>query len=145
MSILAQLKLSNIKRPTQQPITEHRRAKLAEKIGQQLLLAQAQAAGETYAPKRYKIKRYEDGSTQTVEVVRRVRQWWWIVEGGRMCFNIRYGSRVLELTKGKSTVGVANTDELIDALSLIQSAVTSGELDAQIEAASVAVRKGFKQ
>ena len=145
MSTLAQLKLSNIKRSAQLSPIEHRRNKLAKKIGEQILLVQAQAAGETYTQKRYKIQRNEDGSSRTVEVAKRVRQWWWAAEGGRVCLNIRYGSKVLELAKGKSTVEVANNDELIGTLSLIQSAVTAGELDAQIEAASGAVRKGFKQ
>jgi hypothetical protein len=102
-------------------------------------------SGQTYTQKRYKIQRNEDGSSRTVEVAKRVRQWWWAAEGGRVCLNIRYGSKVLELAKGKTTVEVANNDELIGTLSLIQSAVTAGELDAQIEAASGAVRKGFKQ
>jgi len=145
MSTLTQLKLSNTKRSTQLSPIEHRRNKLANKIGEQILLAQAQAAGETYTQKRYKIQRNEDGSSRTVEVAKRVRQWWWAAEGGRVCLNIRYGSKVLELAKGKTTVEVANNDELIGTLSLIQSAVTAGELDAQIEAASGAVRKGFKQ
>ena len=145
MSTIAQLKLSNTKRSTQLSPIEHRRNKLANKIGEQILLAQAQAAGETYTQKRYKIQRNEDGSSRTVEVAKRVRQWWWAAEGGRVCLNIRYGSKVLELAKGKSTVEVANNDELIGTLSMIQSAVTAGELDTQIEAASGAVRKGFKQ
>ena len=145
MSTLAALKLSSTKRSTQLSLIEHRRNKLATKIGEQILLAQAQQAGETYTQKRYKIQRNEDGSSRTVEVAKRVRQWWWAAEGGRVCVNIRYGSKVLELAKGKSTIEVANAAELINTLSLVQSAVVAGELDAQIEAASGAVRKGFKQ
>jgi hypothetical protein len=144
MSTLAALKLSSTKRSTQLSPIEHRRNKLATKIGEQILLAQAQQAGETYTQKRYKIQRNEDGSSRTVEVAKRVRQWWWAADGGRVCVNIRYGSRVLELAKGKSTIEVANAGELINTLSLVQSAVTAGELDAQIEAASGAVRKGFR-
>jgi hypothetical protein len=145
MSTLTQLKITNTRKPTQQPAIIQQRNKLAGKIGEQILLARALAAGETYTQKRYKIQRMEDGSSRTVEVAKRVRQWWWAGDGGRVCVNIRYGSKVLELAKGKSTVEVASNDELISTLSLIQSAVTAGELDTQIEAASGAVRKGFKQ
>ena len=145
MSTLSALKLSSIKRSTQLSPIEHRRNKLATKIGEQILLARAQQAGDTYTQKRYKIQRNEDGSSRTVEVIKRVRQWWWAADGGRVCVNIRYGSRVLELAKGKSTIEVANADELINTLSLVQSAVVAGELDTQIEAASGAVRKGFRQ
>ena len=144
MSTLTQLKLTNSKRSTQLSPIEHRRLKLAGKIGEQILLARAQQAGETYTLKRYKIQRDEDGSSRTVEVAKRVRQWWWAADGGRVCVNIRYGSKILELAKGKSTVEVASADELINTLSLVQSAVVAGELDTQIEAASGAVRKGFR-
>jgi len=145
MNTLTQLKLSNTKRSTQLSPIEHRRNKLAGKIGEQILLAKAQAAGETYTQKRFKIQRNEDGSIRTVEVAKRVRQWWWAADGGRICLNIRYGSKVLELAKGKSTVEVTSGEELISTLSLVQSAVIGGELDTQIETASDAVRKGFKQ
>ena len=144
MSTLSALKLSSIKRSTQLSPIEHRRNKLATKIGEQILLARAQQAGDTYTQKRYKIQRNEDGSSRTVEVIKRVRQWWWAADGGRVCVNIRYGSRVLELAKGKSTIEVANAQELVNTLSLVQSAVVAGELDTQIEAASGAVRKGFR-
>jgi len=35
--------------------------------------------------------------------------------------------------------------ELIDTLTTVKEAVFAGELDAQIEASSVSLRKGFKQ
>jgi len=50
---------------------------------------------------------------------------------------------VLELAKGKSAVEVASNKDLVPALELIKTAVSNGELDAQIEAASTALRKGF--
>ena len=59
--------------------------------------------------------------------------------------NIRYGNRVLELAKGKSAIEVATPAELINTLELIRKAVSDGELDAQIDGASGAVKAGFKK
>jgi hypothetical protein len=82
---------------------------------------------------------------KTLEVPRRVKPWWWISESGKVCVSIRYGSKVLELSKGKAAVEVANPDELASTLEAVRRAVEAGELDAQIEAASGALRSGFKR
>jgi hypothetical protein len=50
---------------------------------------------------------------------------------------------VLELAKGKSAIEVANSKDLVPTLELIKQAVINGELDAQMEAASSSLRKGF--
>jgi hypothetical protein len=50
---------------------------------------------------------------------------------------------VLELAKGKTAVEVANSKDLVPTLELIKAAISNGELDTQIEAASIALRKGF--
>jgi hypothetical protein len=58
---------------------------------------------------------------------------------------IKYGTRVLELAKGKHSIEVANANDLIKALELVKQAVELGELDAQLEQASGSVRKGFRK
>jgi hypothetical protein len=58
---------------------------------------------------------------------------------------VRYGSRVLELAKGKNAIELASGDELIAALQALKTATLAGELDAAIEAASGALRAGFKK
>jgi hypothetical protein len=58
---------------------------------------------------------------------------------------VRYGSKVLELSKGKSAVEVANPEDLIKTLETVRSAVEAGDLDPQIEAASGALKAGFRQ
>ena len=52
---------------------------------------------------------------------------------------------MLELAKGKSAIEVASAAELIGTLELVRKAVNDGELDAQIDTASGAVRAGFKK
>jgi hypothetical protein len=145
MSTLAQLKLSNTRKPTQQPAIIQQRTKLAKRIWEQMELARAQQAGDTYASKRLKTVVGTDGVKRTVEVGKRVKAWWFVADNGKLCLNIRYGSRLLELAKGKTAVEIANADELINTLALIKTAVVDGELDAQIEAASGQLRAGFKR
>jgi hypothetical protein len=52
---------------------------------------------------------------------------------------------VLELAKGKVAVEVSNEKDLVPTLELIKTAVLSGELDTQIEAAALKLRDGFAQ
>ena len=145
MSTLAQLKLSNIRKPTQQPAIVQQRTKLAKRIWEQMELAKAQQAGDTFASKRLKSVIGTDGVKRTVEVAKRVKPWWFVADTGKLCLNIRYGSKLIELAKGKTTVEIANTDELIATLNIVKVAVLAGELDAQIEAASGQLRSGFKR
>lgn len=145
MTALAALKLTNTRKPTQQPAIIQQRNKLAKRIWEQIELAKAQAAGGTFASKRLKSVKGEDGIRRTVEVAKRVKPWWFVADNGKVCLNIRYGAKLIELAKGKTTIEVANADELLKVLDIVKVAVIDGELDAQIEAASGQLRAGFKR
>ena len=145
MTSLATLKLTNTRKPTQQPAIIQQRTKLANRIWEQMELAKAQAAGGTFASKRLRSIQGEDGIRRTVEVAKRVKPWWFVADNGKVCLNIRYGAKVIELAKGKTAIEVANADELLKVLDIVKSAVIDGELDAQIEAASGQLRAGFKR
>jgi hypothetical protein len=145
MSTLTQLKLSNTRKPTQQPAIIQQRTKLAKRIWEQMELAKAQEAGDTFASKRLKTVVGTDGVKRTVEVAKRVKAWWFVADTGKLCVNIRYGSKLLELAKNKTTVEVADVAELIETLGIVKAAVIEGELDTQIQAASGQLRSGFKR
>jgi hypothetical protein len=49
----------------------------------------------------------------------------------------------VELAKGKSTIEVTTPTDLIPTLELIKRAVEAGELDKEIETASIKLREGF--
>ena len=89
--------------------------------------------------------RDEDGVRRTVEEPKRVRAWWWNAENGKIALNVRYGAKVVELAKGKSTIEVAAPADLIPTLELIKKAVEAGELDKEIESASIKLREGFSK
>ena len=58
---------------------------------------------------------------------------------------MRYGSRVLDIAKGKNAIEIASMNDLITVIETVKSAVETGELDAQIEAASGSLKAGFKK
>jgi len=144
MSAIATLALINSKRRrTVSPIV-HRRNKLIAKIVEQIELIKAQKDGRLYAPKKLKtFTNVDTGERRTIETTKRVREWFWTSDSGKINFSVRYGSKVIELAKGKNAVEVANTDELISTLAMIKEAVTAGELDEAINSASDKLRSGF--
>ncbi len=101
---------------------------------------------ETFTCKRLKTVTDSDGIRQTVEVNKKVKQWWF-VQNNKVCVQVKYGSKVVPLSaKGdKNSVEVSNADELIDVLNKLDQAVLSGELDSQIEQASELVKARFKK
>ena len=85
------------------------------------------------------------GLKKQIQVTKRIKPWWFVAENGKVCVSIKYGSWTIELAKGKPSVEVANTADLIKALETIKTAVEAGELDAQIDLASSSLRSGFKK
>lgn len=121
-----------------------RRNKLTGKIAHQIAAAKAHIAGDTYAAKRAKfVKDAESGERKQVEMSTRVRPWWWKSESGKLMLSVRYGSKPLELSKGKNAIELASMAEVVSALETRQEAANAGELDAQIEQASSTLREGF--
>jgi hypothetical protein len=143
MSTLNALKLSTAKKSINTTPVVHRRNKLGKKLWEQIQLAQAHLAGKQFTTTRFQTVRDEDGVRRSVEVPKRVRAWWWNSDNGKIALNVRYGARVVELAKGKSTIEVAAPTDLIPTLELIKKAVEAGELDTQIETASIKLREGF--
>ncbi len=144
MALFSTLKLVAAKKPTFVSPVQARRNKLSTRLWEQIELAKAQRNGTVFAPTRTKTIRDEEGNTRTVERSRRIKQWWFISEAGKVCIAVRYGARVLELAKGKSAIEVATPAELINALETIRSAVDAGELDVQLENASNSLRSVFE-
>lgn len=144
MSAFSGLKLVAAKRPQTAAPAVVRRAKLAGQITEQMELVRANAAGTTYAPMRVRsVLDKATGLRSSVEHAKRVRQWWFTADTGRVCLQVRYGTRVLELAKGKNSIDVGTNAELLGVLETVKKCVELGELDTQIDAASAAVRARF--
>jgi hypothetical protein len=143
MSTLSALKLTTAKRSTGISPQVQRRLKLVKKIDDQIALAKALSTGGTYTTSRFRTIKDDEGGSRSIEIQKKVRPWWFPTETGKIALSIRYGARVVEISKGKSAIEVASGDDLINALSVVRKAVDAGELDAQIESASIKLREGF--
>ncbi len=143
MSTLSALKLTAAKRSTGISPQVQRRLKLIKKIDDQIALAKALATGGTYTTSRFRTVKDDEGGSRSVEIQKKVRPWWFPTETGKIALSIRYGARVVEINKGKTAIEVASGDDLINALSVVRKAVDAGELDTQIESASIKLREGF--
>lgn len=141
---LAALKFTTAKKPTQLSPIHIRRNKLAVRIDEQIALATALAEGRIHAPSKTKLVTDADsGEKRSVETAKKVKQWWWATDSGKLALTVRYGARVLELAKGKNAIEVASASELVKTLELVKAAAGAGELDDVITAASDKLRKAF--
>jgi len=143
MTSLGTLKLTATQKPVQQSQTQQRRNKLAKRLWEQIELARAQATGSVYAPIKFKTITSADGVRRQVEQHKRVKQWWFVADSGKLALSVRYGTKLLELAKGKWAVEVGTDKDLVSVLETIKTAVLEGELDAQIDAAANKLRAGF--
>ena len=145
MSTLNGLKLvASKKNQSVAPIVV-RRNKLIQKLHQQLELCEAQKSGNTYAPKR--LRTFTDkhsGERKTIETIKRVREWFWVGDNGKINLSVKYGAKTLALNKkGANAIELANGDELISVIKSLKLAVANGELDDAINEVSTATRQAF--
>lgn len=75
----------------------------------------------------------------------RIKPWFWTGEKGECLLAINYGSKQIELLKGKTAIDVGAVENLCTVLDTVIDAVRNGELDTQIESASAKLRDGFKK
>jgi len=144
MTALTGLKLTAAQKPTQMPPVQQRRNKLAKRLWEQMELAKAQQVGSTFAPTKFRtVKDATTGERKQVEMNKRVKAWWFVADNGKLVLSVRYGTKLLELAKGKWAVEVGAEKDLLGVLDVIKTAVLAGELDAQIEVAANKLRDGF--
>jgi hypothetical protein len=146
MATFSTLKLSAAVKPTSIPAIQMRRNKLVKRLWEQCELAKAQQTGTLFAPTKFRsVVENDTGIRRQVETPKRVKPWWFVTDAGKLALSVRYGTRVLELTKGKVAVEVGSEKDLVPTLELIKTAVLNGELDTQIETAANKLRDGFAQ
>jgi hypothetical protein len=145
-SPLATLKLTTARKPRALPDVIKRRNKLLKKLCEQRELAQAQLEGRMYTPKRLRSLRDAATGERTLrEMPIRIKAWWWTGEKNETLLSIYYGSKTLELAKGKTAIEIADGKQLVSVLETVITATQNAELDVLIEAASVKLRDGFKK
>lgn len=146
-TVLSSLKVINAVKQVANDSTQFRREKLCKKLDEQINLAIAVSEGNTYTVKRQRnIKDKDSGLTTTVEVNKRVRQWWFVNrDTNKVALQLRYGTKVIEFAKGKNAIEVNSGEELITTLQKLRTATMRGELDECINTASLLVKARFKK
>lgn len=145
-ALLNSLKFTAAKKNRAVPDVVRRRTKLLQKLDEQRQLALASSQGQHYAPTRLRAVRDADTGSRIARAVPvRIKAWFWTGERGETLLAIKYGSRQIELQKGKSAIDVGSVANLVPTLDTVIAAVRSGELDSAIEAVSAKVREGFKK
>lgn len=145
-SFLSTLKLTAARKTRALPTVVKRRNKLLIKLAEQRMLADAHAHGQHYTPTRFRSFADADTGTRIVKQVPvRIKSWFWTGEKGECLLAINYGSRQIELQKGKTAIDVGDVKNLCAVLDTVIDAVRNGELDLQIESASTKLRDGFKK
>ena len=145
MAFLSNLKLVvSKKHQTVAPIVQ-RRNKLINKLHEQIELCEAQQAGKTYAPTRLKTyTNKQTGERMTVEATKRVKEWFWIGDSGKVNLAVKYGAKTLPLNaKGANAIELKDGNELIATLKELKVATANGELDEAITKVSNATREAF--
>lgn len=143
MATLASLKLSAAQKATSVTGAQARRTKMLKAIGEQIAIAKALQDGAPPVVTKLRSVTSETGERKLVESNKRVKQWWFATDNGKLAINLRYGARMLELAKGKFAIEVASEKELVPTLEALKSIAAAGELDAAIETASIKLREGF--
>jgi hypothetical protein len=144
MTSLGTLKLVAAKKATHIAPVQQRRNKLAKRLWEQAQLARALATGTNFAPVKHKtVWDKASGERKQVETRKRIKQWWFVADNGKLALSVHYGTKTLELAKGKWAVEVASDADVAPTLDAIKQAVLAGELDVQIEAAANKLRAGF--
>jgi len=147
MSIVTNLKLiTTVKSNAVSPVLQ-RRSKLLAKVQEQLDMCEAKRNQQPYAPKRLKtVTNKETGERTTVETIKRVKEWFWITEDGKINLAVKYGAKTLPLNKkGANAIELMNGTALIGTLHKLKEAVIAGEFDDAISEVSDATRKAFKK
>ena len=146
MTALSTLKLTVARKPDTLPQALQRRNKMLGRIAEQIELATAQANGTTHLFTR--VRSFTDKATgvrKQVETSKRVKAWWFISDNGKLALTVRYGAKLLELSRGKYAIEVATPAELVGTLEIVRTAVENGELDDAIDSAANKLKSGFSK
>ena len=134
---LADVKLVSAVRPTFQHPVALKRLKFISRVSEQLEIANLLMKGE-----QIPFTSFHD--PVSLKRPRKVSPWWWTDKDGKYLMTIKYGSKVIELAKGKPAVQAETLEQIIEVLKSLKLATSNGELDLHLTQASELIRKKFK-
>ena len=128
MSHLAKLNLKTVQRVIQKDPVIARREKLIAGIVEQKLVLEAMLRGETYEVRVKRWRNNEAGERVQIDDAKRIRPWWFEQDNG-WYVQVRYGSRILNISGKSNSVFVGQLQEVAAVLDAFQDAAEAGELD----------------
>lgn len=131
-NILKTLSLSVLPTVLAMNPAQHRRTKLIRKLMEQKAIAEADRDGREPSIMQRRWVSNETGSRILIDAPKRIKRWWITDATGNCLLAIRYGSKVLEIEKGKTAIIVGKPDQLVPTIDTIIAAVNAGELDGQL-------------
>lgn len=145
-NFLKTLSLSVLPTATHMSPEQHRRMKLIGKLSEQKAIAEADRDGRDPQLTRRRWVTTEQGTKTLIDSPKRIKRWWQNDAQGNCLLVVRYGSKVLELEKGKAAIIVGKPDNLIPLLDTLIAAVDAGELDSHLAQMGLAqpLRKAAK-
>ena len=129
MTLLNALTLTTHIKNTEHAPHVKRRYKLVAKIEEQLKISQ----DSSYVPHKAVWHNDADGNQVRVSVPKRVKRWWTERTDGTVVLTVRYGSKTLELAKGKNAILIHSKAELPTVFKTLKTAVEEGEFDKILE------------
>ena len=140
MASLSDLKFSTQAKPLHKDPVVIRRTKFMERINEQIVLVGRSIEGHQ-APNPVVVETQDLGGGM---VQKQTSTWWWKEKTGRYLLAFKYGSKTLELSKGKPSVQCESLQEVKKVLETVFAAADKGELDALLMTAGTELRKRFK-
>ena len=128
MSTLKALNFVALPKNIKNDPTIAKRMKLLAQLEQQRALA----LDPLYTHPRQRWVKRDDGGKELINAPKRVKRWWRDDGAGTSYFVVRYGSRVLELDKGKSAIAFTQPEHLVSIIETVIAAVKAGDFDKAI-------------
>ena len=132
MSLLAKLTIKTVSHANTLSPTEMRRAKLCAAIDEQIRAADAAARGQEHTVTLSRWAKNDAGERVRVQRQKVVKPWFFTRDDG-VYVQLKYGSRVIALSKDGNAIAVKAIADAKTALETLRDAVRNGELDGQIE------------
>jgi hypothetical protein len=83
----------------------------------------------------------ENGEILELAKQRRLNPWWFTADNGSLVFEMKYGNKRLEFSKGKTGIEVANLNELEKVVDMLKKAIGAGELDQSLSAVAEGISR----
>lgn len=145
MSLIKNLKLTAAMPAPALDVKARSRAKVLRYLEEQKALATAQLEGKLFQANKTVYRTNAAGERVRMEAPRHVRRGWFQDATGTLFFQIRYGAKPLEFSKGVNAVEVGKLDALPGIIETLVQAVQAGELDQQLAAAAQERKKNFRR